>query len=393
MLVKLLLKLIFGYVRIEVEGYYVERFLNICNQQKILVWNLKRKNRIKIYLNIGIKDFKRIIKISRKVNCKIKIINKKGIPFILNRYKKRKLFVILLILIISIICISTRYIWNIEIEVENDSDVPNIMNDIEEAGLTKGILKSKIKTEDIINKLKIKRNDIAWIGIDLEGTNAIVSIVKAELSPEIIDNSKYCNIIATKPGTITKIIAQNGTALVKAGDYVQKGDILIAGYMQGKYTDIRYLHSLGEVEAIVSYQKSKEQKLNENIYKITGNKENKFELKIFDKNIKLYIKESKFQKYERQIEEHNLKIGENFYLPVTFNKIKNIEQIEEEKKYTIDEAISKVEKELSEDIEEKILLKEKICNKKIETKEENEKVLVTLIVDVIENICEYQKIE
>ena len=92
MLVKLLLILIFGYVRIEIEGYYIEKFINICTNKKILIWNLKRQNGVKLYLNIGINDFKRISKLAKKTNCKVRILKKRGIPFLLHRYKKRKLF-------------------------------------------------------------------------------------------------------------------------------------------------------------------------------------------------------------------------------------------------------------------------------------------------------------
>ena len=55
MLIGILLRLILGYVRIEVEGYYIERFINICKTKKILIWNLKREKGVKLYLNIGIK--------------------------------------------------------------------------------------------------------------------------------------------------------------------------------------------------------------------------------------------------------------------------------------------------------------------------------------------------
>ena len=92
MFIKLLVRLLFGYVRIEVEGYYIERFINICTNNKILIWNLKREKGVKLYLNIGINDFKKLSVIARKTNCKIKILRKKGIPFFLNRYKKRKIW-------------------------------------------------------------------------------------------------------------------------------------------------------------------------------------------------------------------------------------------------------------------------------------------------------------
>ena len=92
MYIKLLLTLIMGYVRIEVEGYYVERFINICTNRKILVWNLKREKGVKLYLNIGINDFKNLVDIAKKTNCKVKILRKRGIPFLLSRYKKRKIY-------------------------------------------------------------------------------------------------------------------------------------------------------------------------------------------------------------------------------------------------------------------------------------------------------------
>lgn len=92
MFIKILLNYILGYVRITVEGYYIERFINICRNNKIIIWNLKRNKSVQLNLNIGIKDFKEIKKIAKKTKCKVKIIKKKGLPFLFNRYKKRKIF-------------------------------------------------------------------------------------------------------------------------------------------------------------------------------------------------------------------------------------------------------------------------------------------------------------
>ena len=118
------------------------------------------------------------------------------------------------------------------------------------------MIKEKINVQEIANKIRLKRNDISWIGIELKGTNAIVRVVKAKEAPEIVDEKEYSNIIAKKSGVITKIIAQNGTAMVNIGDEVEENQILIAGQMEGKYTGIRNVHSLGEVEAIVKYRKT-----------------------------------------------------------------------------------------------------------------------------------------
>ena len=392
MYIKILLGLLLGYVRIEVEGYYIERFINICTNRKILIWNLKRENGVKLYLNIGIKDFKSLTQIAIKTKCKIKILKKRGIPFLLHRYKKRKISIIFLIIMLGIIFLSSNYIWNIEISVEDNLIVENIFEDLKSLGISKGKLKSKIDTEKVINEIMLKRNDIAWMGIDIEGTNVKVNIVKIAESPEIIEDTDYSDIIAKKSGIITKITAQNGTAMVKVGDEIKKGDILIAGYMEGKYTDKRYVHSLGEVEAKIFYKESICVEFNEEVYKKTGKKENKYQINFNETKIKLYNKISKFEFYESNVKEKILKITNNFYLPISITKITNEEKIKETKNYNLKEAIDVGIERLIPKIEEQIENKENIINKKVETKEGKTSVIVTLIYETIENIVENRKI-
>ena len=77
---------ILGYVRIEVEGYFIERLINLCLKNKILLWNSKRKKTTLLEANISIKDFKRIISFVKQSKCKVKIKSKKGLPFIFDKY-------------------------------------------------------------------------------------------------------------------------------------------------------------------------------------------------------------------------------------------------------------------------------------------------------------------
>ena len=88
MYLKVLLNYILEYLNIEIEGYYIEKFINLCNNKKIALWNLKREKTTILNANIGITDFKEIRKILKKTKCRVKIKNKKGLPFIFNKYKK-----------------------------------------------------------------------------------------------------------------------------------------------------------------------------------------------------------------------------------------------------------------------------------------------------------------
>lgn len=393
MLIRILLKYILGYVRISVEGYYIERFINICTTNKILIWNLKREKGVKLYLNIGIQDFYRAIEVAKKLKCKVKIVKKRGIPFAINRYRKRKLFIISLIVIMIALYTSSNYIWNIEIQVEENLQVDNILEDIQSAGLQTGIQKSKINTQEIANKIRLIRNDISWIGIDLKGTNAIVKVVKAKEAPEIIDEKDYSNIVAQKGGIITKIIAQNGTALVKVGDEVTESQVLIQGTMEGKYTGIRYVHSLGEVEAIVKYTKTDKiyYKQEENVK--TGKKEKKYRIKINNFQINFYKTLSNFKIYDTIEENKKFKIFSNLYLPISVTKITNEELQENPKQYTVEEAIEIGTKKLEQEIETEIGENKNILSKNAEVQQTEEYVEVNVIYEVIENIGMQEKLD
>lgn len=364
MIIKILLQYLLGYVRITIEGYYIERFINICTTSKILIWNLKRDKGVRLFLNIGINDFYRVVKIAKKLKCKVKINKKRGIPFIINKYRKRKIFLLSLFIIIIMMFVSTGYIWNIEIVVEGNLPLENIKEDVIEAGLKTGLKKENIHTEEIVNQIRLKRDDISWIGIELKGTNAIVKVVKAKEAPEIIDENDYCNIVATKAGTITQIVAQNGTALVKPGDKVEKGQILIQGAMEGKYTGIRYVHSLGEVKAIVEYSKTQEIKLKTEEIVKTGNIEKKYQIKFNNFQINFYKTLSNFKIYDTIEEDKKFKIFSNFYLPISVTKITNEELEKNSKTYTIEEATEIGTKKIEQEIETEIENKQNILRKK-----------------------------
>ena len=392
MLIKIIFNYIIGYIRISVEGYYIERFINICRNNKITIWNLKRDKNVKLELNIGIRDLKKVAKIAKQTKCKMKIIKKKGLPFLFNRYRKRKLFFVFLLVIIIGLGISSNFVWNIQIVEEDKESIENLYQDVVESGLEIGKMKSKINTKDIINKVRLKRNDIAWIGIELKGTNAIVKVVKATAKPEIVDDNEFCNIVSDKQGIITKINAQNGTIAVKVGDTVNVGTTLINGWMEGKYTGLRYVHAKGEIQAKVWHTKNKKILYNATEKTETGNIENKYQIKINNFEINLSKRLSKFKIYDTIVLENKFKIFSDFYLPISLVKITNKEIKEEQKNYNVEQAKDLGIEQLQEELDNEIEDKSKVVNKIINTYEKEDGIEVYVTYEVLEDIGTNEKI-
>ena len=238
-LFKILYLYILGYVDIRVSGFFTERFVNLCFAKSIFLWKLNRISSGEIEARISRSDFMKIRKIAKKSKCKVNICKKKGLPFLLNRYKRRKVFAITFAVVAILIFGLTRFVWNIEINCDGEIDKNQIMNILSRNGVGEGKLISKINTGKIINDICMNGEDISWCGIKIKGTNVIISLEKATVKEDIVDENEICDIIAKKEGIITKITARNGTAVVKEGDVIKEGDVLISNLIEGKYTGTR----------------------------------------------------------------------------------------------------------------------------------------------------------
>ena len=386
-----LLEYVTGYVDIVIEGYYIEQFINICNTRQINLWNIKKENSIKVFASIYIKDFKKLKQICKKTKCKIKIQSKKGLPFVVKKYKKRKFFFIFLLLIILTIILLSNFIWNIEIEGDIDIPKEEILELAKSEGLDIGKHKGTVDTKAIINKIRLERDDISWVGIEIDGTNAIIKLVKADEKPEIINDDEYCNIVADKNAMILKVSAQNGTPLVKEGDIVTNGDVIVAGWMEGKYTGKQYVHAQAEIQAKVWYTTTERVYLKETKKVETGETKNSYSVKINNFQINLPKSLPKFQKYDTIEENKKLKLFSNFYLPFelvkyTYKEYEEkllIHSFEEAKQIGIDRA--------KESLQEKIDGKE-ILDKQVKVRTETDYIEVEVTYEVKENIGIKEKI-
>lgn len=389
---KILLAYILGYLEIKVEGYFIEKFINNCLKSNIFLWNIKRKRTTIMTCNIGVKDFKNIRKILKQTKCRIKIEKKKGLPFTFNKYRKRKIFALLIFIILIIIAILSNFVWNIQIEGTEKISKDELIQTLKEEGLSIGKFKPGIETREIINKVRLDRDDIAWIGIEITGTNAIVKVVEAEEKPEIVDEDEYCNIVATKDGVVTKIMAQNGTPLVKNGDLIKKGTVLIGGWLEGKYTGTRYVHSNGQVEAKVWYTQKERVYLKETKKEDTGEAQNKYSVNINNFIINFNKRVSKFENYDTIEEAKKIKLFSNFYLPIELVKTTYKEYKVVEIAHTLEEAktigIERAKDKLNAQIENT----NNISDEQVNIKEETNFVDVEVVYEVKENIGTKEKI-
>ncbi len=135
MIFKILIRYILGYVNISIQGYYIERFINVCISNGIFLWNVKSEKTTYAYANVGIKEFKRLKEAARKTGCRIKINARRGLPFLMDRYKKRKVFFGFIAIFLVLLYVESRFVWNIEINGLNRINEAEIIETLSNCGL------------------------------------------------------------------------------------------------------------------------------------------------------------------------------------------------------------------------------------------------------------------
>ena len=68
-----------GYVKIRIQGFSPERFLNMCSYHDIYIWGLVPVgNGYEMYISIT--DFRRLKPLARKTHSKVTLIKRCGFP-------------------------------------------------------------------------------------------------------------------------------------------------------------------------------------------------------------------------------------------------------------------------------------------------------------------------
>ena len=341
---------IFGYLNIYVEGFFIERFINICLSKRIMLWSLTRENSTSLNAKISVGDFKKIKEAVKKSKCKLKLKDKKGLPFLLKRYRKRKIFAITLLVIAIFIFGLTRFIWNIDIVCDGNINKEEILKILEESNVKLGTYIKSVNIDKLVNYICLKREDVSWSGVEIKGTNLIVKLIMSEDKISEIQSDEPCNIVSNKDGVILKISSQNGTQRVYEGDVIKKGDLLVEGVMEGKYTGKRYVHAEAMVWAKVWYVKEEEMALTQEYLIETGDVENRYEINIKDFKINFNKSLPKFEKYDTIEAVKKVKLFSNYYIPIEIKTITYKEQMKKVKEYTVDELSNELQIKLKQEL-------------------------------------------
>ncbi|MBL4933003.1 sporulation protein YqfD [Clostridium paridis] len=365
-----------GTITIEVRAFIPEKFINLLWSQGIYASNIKKIDLTTFLVDIDLNDLKNIDKIAKRAGAKYKVVGKKGLAFYIIRAKRQLSLVIGALLFIGVMFYLSTYIWGIEINTKKVLSPFEVRRQLDKLGIKPGIKKTALNVYSLEKQIEDSNGEIMWVRARIEGSTLKIDIEEKTNPPILRNENQNGGVVAKEDGVIERIYTISGKPMVKSGDVVKKGDLLIAP-TQGKEGFEYTVKAEGQVLANTFYEKDVEVQVSGKIKERSGNKQNALYFECLGK--KIYIKKpiKNYVDYDKIEFTGNLIKGETYY---EINEKEIALDVEKVKKETVDKARETVLKEIDKDA--------KITQEMVNVENEEEgKVIIKAIFVVKQDIA------
>jgi similar to stage IV sporulation protein len=235
----------------------------------------------------------------------------------------------------------SSFVWSVEVVGERQLTSAEVLATAAAAGLKPGVLKGRINPEQTEEVLLDGLPLLTWAGVSIRGVKATIEVAERIVPDE--EERKPAHLVASKAGQIKEVLVINGYPLVKEGDMVSAGQILISGVAPITTNELgqrgKPVHAKGIVRAIIWYESAGEGRIIEEGYSYTGRSLRQITFKYgqSERNF-AYPRSHVYEHYEEVTSVKKLPGWRNINLPVEIVTIKHVELEPETKRRSQKEA-------------------------------------------------------
>lgn len=240
-----------GYIRIRITGKNALLHINNLHGEEYRFWGMTvEENGYSLCCSVAVAD--KLIAYLEKTEGEYEVVEKKGLPFAVYRYRLRWGLILGMILAMVIVYMSSTVLWDIRLECNGDFNEEAVLSELKSVGVYNGASIKDINVTNTELSFLVRNPRFSDIAINVQGTVAAVKLRVRTESPrkEPKGNDPY-DVVASEAGVISSVSAIMGSPVVIKGQTVDKGDLLIAGAMKGAYGEYYLRHAYGSVKARV----------------------------------------------------------------------------------------------------------------------------------------------
>ncbi|MBO4217557.1 MAG: sporulation protein YqfD [Clostridia bacterium] len=246
----MLFSYLIGTCRIDIASGYADRFFDAAFRRGVSFRTVTPEAGFIKSAVIYAKDERKAEKLLSDAACEYRI-TRKGLPQAVLRLIRSPGVIVGVVLSAVLAAVCSGYVW--EVRVSGSPDIPKseIVAAAEKAGVFRGMKKSGADEREAANAIISECPDVAFASVNIRGAVAFIDVRERE-THEVTDSAGASDLVAAFSGVVTGMNVRSGDILVRIGDTVSAGDVLVTGtriYESG----LTYLmRSVGEVYASVN---------------------------------------------------------------------------------------------------------------------------------------------
>lgn len=230
-----------------VTGLNLERFINTMRKEGIALLGVRRTDRRTLVCRCHSADLPRVRALVEEKGWRISDIRPLGLSAVWAGMRKRPGIPVGLCLLAALAMTLSQFVWRVEIQ-NAGAYRAELSAYLQELGCVAGMPRSRVDAKELERELTYRYPEIAWFHVYASGVTLVVDVTPGVAAPESRAVS-VANVYASRAGVVDSVRVYAGTAAVKAGEIVQKGQLLIEGTERGSDGESVPVHASGAVMA------------------------------------------------------------------------------------------------------------------------------------------------
>ena len=240
-------------VRLRVQGRRLEKLLLRLEEQGIYPRDVRRESLRAMSLTIsaaGEQGFRRVC-----VELDIAIASRRalGATQALERLRRRAALPVCACLIVLLLGLMSTRVWRVQVEAPPALRAP-LISALDALGVRPGAAKSAIDLRSLESAVAAGVDEVKFCQARVRGVTFTLTAQQAASAPEPLALTPAGGLYARRDAIVERVQVLAGRAVVRRGDAVRAGDLLIAGEEQATREDTAPVRAMGIVTGRVWYE-------------------------------------------------------------------------------------------------------------------------------------------
>lgn len=258
-------------VQIKIEGVRLEPLVNQALSQGLNLKQFRMLGDMEAVCWISAADLKRLRRLAKSA-YRITSVSEQGTWYAVGGFFRRPVLAAGCLLAVLLIGIQSCVVEDVVVNGYRKIPESQLLQCLEEEGIRRGTWRPGIDWTTAEQTIYQRFPEITWLQLAYDGRLVILNISETDheiYHKDIQDFSQndshttYVNLVADQSGYVESIEPWYGEAMVSAGDYVEKGQVLISGRVPLEPTTFEpeeemekeyFVNAKGEVWAKVPYR-------------------------------------------------------------------------------------------------------------------------------------------